>query len=146
MRSGIQDLYVLAPGSGKGGRIERGDVERYLSSGTTPESPSVPVPASSDEGDVIVELGRTRYGMWKAMEKVFSRLYPIRRISILTFLVQSLEIPHFGYTTSFDITELHEKILPVLNRHIPKYYLPESERKASNQLLGMCTTNMYALN
>lgn len=59
------DLGLLAPGSGKGGRIEKRDVEAAL---------TVPIalrdsPAPLDH-DVVVELGRTRYGMWKAMTKV----------------------------------------------------------------------------
>jgi 2-oxoisovalerate dehydrogenase E2 component (dihydrolipoyl transacylase) len=38
---------------------------------------------------------------------------------------QSLEIPHFGYSTTLDITELHA-LLPVLNAYIPTHYLPPS--------------------
>ena len=65
-QSGV-DLAVLAPGSGKNGRVERVDVERYLNRGQS--AGEQPCPAISEE-DVVVELGRTRYGMWKAMEKV----------------------------------------------------------------------------
>ena len=66
------DITVLAPGSGKGGRVERVDVERYLVGGNSAgEQPSAAVsPSSPAEDDIVVELGRTRYGMWKAMEKV----------------------------------------------------------------------------
>lgn len=41
---------------------------------------------------------------------------------------QSLSIPHFGYTTSLDITALHT-LLPLLNASIPACYLPEGERR-----------------
>lgn len=57
------DLDKLVPGSGKGGRIEKKDVEAFISRSAKPSS-------GLPQGDVIVELGRTRYGMWKAMEKV----------------------------------------------------------------------------
>jgi 2-oxoisovalerate dehydrogenase E2 component (dihydrolipoyl transacylase) len=59
------DLGKLAPGTGKGGRIERKDVEAYLASGTVGGETKV-----EDGKDVVVELGRTRYGMWKTMVKV----------------------------------------------------------------------------
>ena len=58
--SGV-DIVLLAPGSGKNGRVERVDVERYLATAVSPSSLA--------EDDIVVELGRTRYGMWKAMEK-----------------------------------------------------------------------------
>ena len=65
------DIALLVPGSGKEGRVERADVERYLAGGKSlleqPSAASRPAPV---EGDTVVELGRTRYGMWKAMEKV----------------------------------------------------------------------------
>jgi 2-oxoisovalerate dehydrogenase E2 component (dihydrolipoyl transacylase) len=72
--SGV-DVALLAPGSGKNGRVERVDVERYLAggkSGSVGEQPAAavsPSPSPLAEEDVVVELGRTRYGMWKAMEK-----------------------------------------------------------------------------
>ena len=56
-RKGV-DLVHLAPGSGKGGRVEKKDVEAYLTG------------SRGLAGDIVVELGRTRYGMWKAMTKV----------------------------------------------------------------------------
>ncbi|KAI0285516.1 2-oxoacid dehydrogenases acyltransferase-domain-containing protein [Russula brevipes] len=99
------DITLLAPGSGKNGRVERADVERYLASGASAAAAAPPSPPAA-EGDVVVELGRTRYGMWKAMEK-------------------SLEIPHFGYSTSLDLTALHN-ILPILSANIPPHYLPPS--------------------
>src|SRR6266850_1539038 len=77
--SGV-DIALLAPGSGKDGRVERADVERHLASGKSAvpgkQEPSAlsPSPPAGD-GDVIVELGRTRYGMWKAMEKARTLTY-----------------------------------------------------------------------
>ena len=69
-QSGV-DIALLVPGSGKNGRVERVDVERYLARGTSASEQSSPItPAPPAEEDVVVELGRTRYGMWKAMEKV----------------------------------------------------------------------------
>ena len=56
------------PGTGKGGRIEKGDVEAYLAQGRT--STSKDMVKTDQLDDVVVELGRTRYGMWKAMVKV----------------------------------------------------------------------------
>jgi 2-oxoisovalerate dehydrogenase E2 component (dihydrolipoyl transacylase) len=65
------DVALLSPGSGKDGRVERADVERYLAGGKSlVEQPPAASPSPPAEGDIIVELGRTRYGMWKAMEKV----------------------------------------------------------------------------
>ncbi|KAI5119032.1 hypothetical protein M0805_001855 [Coniferiporia weirii] len=105
--SGV-DLTDLASGSGKGGRVERKDVEAYLAraSSEAPSSPtSLPEMQDRSGDDVVVELGRTRHAMWKAM-------------------VKSLEIPHFGYSTYLDITALHN-MLPLLNSHIPPHYLTE---------------------
>lgn len=64
------DLGKLAPGSGKGGRIEKRDVEAYLAKGAA-DSVGGEETRIQDEKDVVVELGRTRYGMWKAMVKVY---------------------------------------------------------------------------
>ncbi|KAF9042384.1 2-oxoacid dehydrogenases acyltransferase-domain-containing protein [Panaeolus papilionaceus] len=112
------DLGFLVPGSGKDRRIEQRDVEGYLErAAVAAQAPEAVVGAQSvsaqqqPEGDMVVELGRTRYGMWKAM-------------------VKSLEVPHFGYTTHLDITELHN-LLPTLNANIPPHYLPPSSRPKS---------------
>lgn len=62
------DLAKLAPGSGKCGRVEKKDIEVFLAGPKEPKSQrSSAVDVSQD---VVVELGRTRYGMWKAMVKV----------------------------------------------------------------------------
>ena len=75
MRNGILNLSQLMPGSGKAGRIERSDVEAYLARAAAPApQPTPPQPTATSQGeDLVVELGRTRYGMWKAMVKVRSR-------------------------------------------------------------------------
>lgn len=67
------DLGKLTPGGGKNGRIEKKDVESYLARGAAgPDhgSGAVDVHQADTGADVVVELGRTRYGMWKAMVKV----------------------------------------------------------------------------
>lgn len=64
------DLGKLAPGSGKGGRIEKKDIEEYLKNGSSSSTSTSVKSQGSTEQDVVVELGRTRYGMWKAMTKV----------------------------------------------------------------------------
>lgn len=78
--SGV-DLAKLHPGSGKGGRIEKSDIQAFIDgdSQTTADTKSSQQQHSiePESGNVTVELGRTRYGMWKAMTK-------------------SLEIPVFG--------------------------------------------------
>ncbi|KAI4525930.1 CoA-dependent acyltransferase [Schizophyllum commune Loenen D] len=100
------DLTEIAPGSGRDGRVEKRDVEAYLARMTgQPSSSSSAAPVAQD---VVVELGRTRYGMWKAM-------------------VKSLEIPHFGYSSTLDLTALHN-MMPVFNNHIPPHYLPSSSQ------------------
>ena len=67
------DLAHVAPGSGKDGRIDKADVEAYVLRSSSPlnepKLPGKPASAPSHEG-VAVELGRTRYSMWKAMTKV----------------------------------------------------------------------------
>ena len=66
------DLSNLVPGTGKGGRIEKADVEAYLSLGVEGRASSTKSLTRTDQQleDIVVELGRTRYGMWKAMVKV----------------------------------------------------------------------------
>jgi 2-oxoisovalerate dehydrogenase E2 component (dihydrolipoyl transacylase) len=106
-RSKGVDLAQVAPGGGKDGRVEKKDVEAFLAGhvdGFNSTAPSSTVTQTQEE--MVVDLGRTRYGMWKAMEK-------------------SLAIPHFGYTTSLDLTRIHA-LLPHLNTAIPKHYLPPS--------------------
>jgi len=56
------------------------------------------------QNDVQLELGRTRYAMWKSMTK-------------------SLEIPHFGYSSILDLTALNA-LIPAMNTYIPPTYNP----------------------
>ncbi|KAF8183892.1 2-oxoacid dehydrogenases acyltransferase-domain-containing protein [Mycena galopus ATCC 62051] len=98
------DLALLAPGRGKAGRVEKADVEAYLSGSSATSAPAL----TQSEEDIVVELGRTRNAMFRAM-------------------VKSLEIPLFGYSTTLDITDLHA-LLPLLNAHIPAHYLPVSDK------------------
>jgi len=63
------DLALLVPGSGKKGRIEKEDIESFLTGQHSASSQGIPM-TSEPVGDVVVELGRTRYGMWKATVKV----------------------------------------------------------------------------
>jgi len=72
-QQGITDLSPLFPGSGRDGRLERQDIEAHLR-GTTSQA-STPRPTRSFEApgtpgsDQVVELGRTRYAMWKSMTR-----------------------------------------------------------------------------
>lgn len=64
------DIAALAPGSGRDGRVEKKDVEAFVAKGrVVPGVETEPVVRTEDK-DVVVELGRTRYGMWKAMTQV----------------------------------------------------------------------------
>lgn len=69
------DLGVIAPGSGKGGRIEKRDVDAFLQRGSTQAAAAQGAHAQTEhpaaqEKEVTIELNRTRWNMWKAMEKV----------------------------------------------------------------------------
>ncbi|KAG9092835.1 hypothetical protein FS749_015408 [Ceratobasidium sp. UAMH 11750] len=99
---GVADLDVIGTGSGRGGRIERADVDAFLSGSKKGESVGVEKERVGEE--VIVEMGRTRWGMWKSMTK-------------------SLEIPLFGYSATLDLTAMND-MLPALNAHIPAEYKP----------------------
>jgi len=77
-RSKNVDIGLLAPGSGRDGRIEKVDIDAHLvQSGLYPASePSTTAP-SAQQQDIIVELNRTRYNMWKAMDKVSQEASPV---------------------------------------------------------------------
>ena len=64
------DLALLAPGSGRGGRIEKADVEALLARGSVQATAPSASSSKQPEDDVVVELNRTRHSMWKAMVKV----------------------------------------------------------------------------
>ncbi|EJT99090.1 CoA-dependent acyltransferase [Dacryopinax primogenitus] len=95
------DLSLLPPGTGRGGRTEKADIDRYLATASASTSSA---PEVMEQKDEVVKLGRTRWAMYKSM-------------------TTSLQIPHFGYSTQLDLTELHH-ILPTLNASIPWQYLP----------------------
>ncbi|KAJ7268538.1 2-oxoacid dehydrogenases acyltransferase-domain-containing protein [Mycena rebaudengoi] len=118
------DLAQIAPGTGRGGRVERADVDAFLAAGASSSEGSAPS-APRNEKDVLVELGRTRQAMWRAMEK-------------------SLEIPHFGYSATLDITELHA-LLPLLNANIPPHYLPSSSTDTSPARLSPAEQSALSL-
>ena len=103
-RMGIHDMTVLAPGSGRNGRIERTDVDAFLERGTAQNGQPVGQVSQTQQEDVRLELGRTRYAMFKSMTK-------------------SLEIPHFGYSSTLDLTALNA-LLPSMNSHIPPQFNP----------------------
>lgn len=63
------DLTLVAPGSGRDGRVEKMDVDAFLASTSNSEAQETPSYTPSEQ-DIVVELGRTRHGMWKAMVKV----------------------------------------------------------------------------
>ncbi|XP_006457510.1 hypothetical protein AGABI2DRAFT_196179, partial [Agaricus bisporus var. bisporus H97] len=119
-RSKEVDLALLAPGSGRDGRIEKGDVDAYLTRSETTTA-GASMAASVQQQDVVVELNRTRRNMWKAMGK-------------------SLEIPHFGYSTTLDVTNLHNA-LASLNSSIPPRYLPAASRK--QEYLAVDPSSMF---
>jgi 2-oxoisovalerate dehydrogenase E2 component (dihydrolipoyl transacylase) len=65
------DITEIGSGSGKGGRIERSDIDAYLMRGTGAGQPgATALTASTQTSDHTIELGRTRMAMWKAMNKV----------------------------------------------------------------------------
>ena len=137
------DLGKLAPGTGKGGRIEKKDVEAYLASGTVGGETKV-----EDGKDVVVELGRTRYGMWKTMVKVrivtstmsiafgANNVYRAWRSHISgTFYLDVIYtvktyIPR-RYSTTLDLTAIHV-LIPSLNTHIPPHFLPPNPESSSS--------------
>lgn len=74
------DIAALAPGSGRDGRVEKKDVEAFIARGRVVSSVEVQPAVRTEDKDVAVELGRTRYGMWKAMTQV-RRLAIVSRMS-----------------------------------------------------------------
>lgn len=95
------DLARVSPGSGKDGRIEKADIEAYLTRSTAAPSAATekPVmPSGSSAEDVVVELGRTRYSMWKAMEKVG---YSIVRSQKYAYLLPELGDPSLRVCAGF---------------------------------------------
>ena len=97
------DIAALAPGSGRDGRVEKRDIEAFIAQGRfVPgiEAGTASQPVQSEGKDVVVELGRTRYGMWKAMTQVRRPEIVSRVADYPIHVSQSLEIPRFGYLFS----------------------------------------------
>ncbi|KAF9245406.1 2-oxoacid dehydrogenases acyltransferase-domain-containing protein [Melanogaster broomeanus] len=115
------DIAEIAPGSGRDGRVLKADVEAFIARGSVRDKP-VSLSVQAEENDAVVELGRTRYGMWKAMTQC------VRGGSRLTY--SSAPLPSFRYSTSLDLTRFHA-LLPMLNAHIPAHYLPSSTQTRS---------------
>lgn len=91
------DISALTPGSGRDGRIEKKDVEAFIVSGRV--VPGVePQPAvRAEDKDVAVELGRTRYGMWKAMTQVrYQAVISLAWLTILSMLLRVSRYPDSG--------------------------------------------------
>ena len=125
------DLNILAPGSGVRGRVEKSDIEAYLARGV------INPPAT----DVVIDLGRTRYNMWKAMTKVcfVSHLQHAKYLKCNFIIIEpgdsafwvctscsassSVHWLFSRYSTTLDLTAIHN-ILPILNAHIPAHFLP----------------------
>ncbi|KAF8603133.1 CoA-dependent acyltransferase [Ceratobasidium sp. AG-I] len=103
---GISDLDAIGSGSGRGGRVERSDVDAFLDRSSKGAGAAMSASGSGAPAgeEVVVEMGRTRWGMWKSMTK-------------------SLEIPLFGYSATLDLTALND-MLPILNAHIPQTHRP----------------------
>lgn len=80
------DLAKLVPGTGKDGRIEKRDIEAFLSGMSSKEGPSSESLQTVSQGDVVVELGRTRYGMWKAMIKVNKSAFLVLPLCLILLL------------------------------------------------------------
>lgn len=78
------NLASIPNGTGKGGRIEKKDVEMFLSSlSSLSESPQLSIFSEQPREDIHVELGRTRFAMWKAMTKVIDSILCINCIANL---------------------------------------------------------------
>lgn len=68
-QQGVTDLSPLFPGSGRDGRLERHDIEAFLTGTTTQQPTRFSETPGTPGADQVVELGRTRYAMWKNMTK-----------------------------------------------------------------------------
>lgn len=99
------------PGTGPQGRVSKGDVLAYVSNGktsTSTSSASVPSsssasssasPITSSSSTTTIPLSGVRKAMFRAM-------------------TASLQIPHFAYSETIDVTSL-ERLRLSLNHHIP---------------------------
>jgi len=83
------DITALAPGSGRDGRVEKKDVEAFIARGRVVPGVQMELGVRAEDKDVVVELGRTRYGMWKAMTQVHPQII----VSILASLTILFVLP-----------------------------------------------------
>lgn len=60
----------LVSGSGRGGRIEKSNIEAYMAGSSSQAQTQNLASQTKQDDDVVIELGRTRQNMWKAMVKV----------------------------------------------------------------------------
>ncbi|KAH7104227.1 CoA-dependent acyltransferase [Auriculariales sp. MPI-PUGE-AT-0066] len=119
------DITTIGTGTGKGGRIERSDIDGFLTRGVgtgQSESSSAPTPTQPQADELTIDLSRTRMAMWKAMTK-------------------SLDIPRFGYSSTLDVTEL-SALLPTLNSHIPAEFTPSKNTEPQ----GVSPLSVYGNN
>lgn len=99
------DLQAV-DGTGKDGRVTKGDVLAYVSALSAAPTPSTRVPSlaptPTPTGDAI-PLSPLRKAMYRAMSA-------------------TLQTPHFAYSETIDVTAL-ERLRLLLNRSIPPQYL-----------------------
>ncbi len=112
-------LAVLAPGSGRDGRVEKSDVDAYLAGSLSSTTQVSFEAAPTQQQDVVVELNRTRYSMWKAMEKVSSLVF-----SALRTLTQLFTCRASRYPTSATQRNLTSPIFTKFYRHLMQAYPP----------------------
>ena len=116
------DIAALAPGSGREGRIEKKDVEAFIARGRV--APGVePEPAvRAEDKDVVVELGRTRYGMWKAMTQVRRQaVVSLAWLTILSILLRVSRYPGSGTRFRVDFVWTSDEILTFSTDTLPRW-------------------------
>lgn len=96
------NLSQLIPGSGKNGRIEKRDIETFLArSAASAQSDAAQTTSARPEEDIAIELGRTRYNMWKAMVKVGA-------ILCFNITLKLTNIPEFGDSAFWVCSQWHQ--------------------------------------
>ncbi|PWN50221.1 DNA repair helicase [Violaceomyces palustris] len=104
-------------GSGKGGRITKEDVIRFIEgrgSGPGPRS------STSTASSTPMASGHGEEGLRETIE-----LEPTRR-AMFRAMTLTLQVPHFGYSDEIDVTEL-EGIRKQLSRNVPREYKAVAE-------------------
>lgn len=133
------DLSLVAPGSGRDGRIEKVDVDAYLS--RSGSSAAAEMPATSiQQQDVVVELNRTRYNMWKAMEKVRNNLLCFRTISNKVVIYRVLRYPTLAIPPLSTLPTSSKSYLPsIQGYHLAIYPRPPANSSTLLLILLPCT-------